>query len=118
MAGIAEDPVRDEESGAWLPFSWSGVTLYAGGASTVRVRLVRDAATGAVAMRIADGAGAPVAVVDALVTRPLPDARSVSGQSGSLYRLAWQRRHHGPRSAGPRVLRGSGGHGGGRVRRR
>ncbi|WP_329424274.1 type I polyketide synthase [Streptosporangium sp. NBC_01495] len=91
MAGIAEDPVRDEESGAWLPFSWSGVTLYAGGASTVRVRLVRDAATGAVAMRIADGAGAPVAVVDALVTRPLPDARSVSGQSGSLYRLAWQR---------------------------
>ncbi|GAA4184160.1 type I polyketide synthase [Streptosporangium oxazolinicum] len=96
MAGIAEDPVRDEESGAWLPFSWSGVTLYAGGASTVRVRLVRDAAGRAVAMRIADGAGAPVAVVDALVTRPLPDARSASGQSvsgpsGSLYRLAWQR---------------------------
>ncbi|KOV34270.1 beta-ketoacyl synthase, partial [Streptomyces sp. XY431] len=52
-----------------LPFSWSGVTLHATGADAIRVRLA-PAGPDAVALTVADAAGAPVATVDALVLRP------------------------------------------------
>ncbi|MGC1852001.1 MAG: SDR family NAD(P)-dependent oxidoreductase, partial [Solirubrobacterales bacterium] len=63
--GIAKESSADVE----LPFSWSQVHLHTGGARELRVRLSLDG--DAVAMQIADGAGAPVAAVGALAMRPL-----------------------------------------------
>ncbi|MEV0186863.1 acyltransferase domain-containing protein, partial [Streptomyces sp. NPDC050625] len=51
-----------------LPFSWSGVRLHAVGGSALRVRLTRTAPD-AVAVAIADTAGAPVISVDTLTMR-------------------------------------------------
>ncbi|GAA1642988.1 type I polyketide synthase [Actinoplanes couchii] len=52
-----------------VPFAWRGVTLHAGGASTVRVRLRRDGDS--LTLAVTDPAGTPVATVESLVTRPL-----------------------------------------------
>jgi len=46
-----------------LPFAWTGVSLHAAGATTLRVRLRGNAVT------IADPTGAPVASIDALALR-------------------------------------------------
>ncbi|MEU7277127.1 SDR family NAD(P)-dependent oxidoreductase, partial [Streptomyces asiaticus] len=58
----------------WLPFAWNGVSLWAAGASTVRVRLTphRDGDEGERGLRlvVADAVGDPVLTVDSLVTRP------------------------------------------------
>ncbi len=63
---------------AWLPFAWSGVTLHAGGAAAVRLRM---APTGDSSMSIAlaDGTGAPVATAESLALRPAEPARSATG---------------------------------------
>ncbi|MEU3343246.1 acyltransferase domain-containing protein, partial [Streptomyces sp. NPDC006668] len=55
---------------AVVPFAWEGVRVHAVGATALRVRL---SATGAesVTLTVADGAGMPVASVDALVLRQL-----------------------------------------------
>ncbi|MFE2272684.1 type I polyketide synthase [Streptomyces lavendulae] len=53
-----------------LPFAWSGVSLYAGGASALRVRLTPAGAEG-VRLEIADATGAPVAGVASLGLRPV-----------------------------------------------
>ncbi|GAA4011764.1 type I polyketide synthase [Allokutzneria multivorans] len=54
--------------GPLLPFAWSGVSLRAAGASTLRVRLT-SAGTDAVSILVADGRGEPVASVDSLALR-------------------------------------------------
>ncbi|MFH8371890.1 acyltransferase domain-containing protein, partial [Streptomyces sp. NPDC018031] len=74
-----------------LPFSWTGVELYAGGAAAVRVRLT-PSGPDAVTVAVADTTGAPVASVDALVLRPvsagaLREARG--GVRDALFRLDW-----------------------------
>ncbi len=51
-----------------LPFSWSGVTLHAAGATALRVRL-SPAGKDAVALLLADDSGRPVASVASLVLR-------------------------------------------------
>ncbi|MEV6943138.1 type I polyketide synthase [Streptomyces sp. NPDC051172] len=58
-----------------VPFAWTGVRLYAVGASEVRVRVVPTGAD-ALSLTLADQAGRPVARVDSLVTRepPVPTA--------------------------------------------
>ncbi|MFD4509060.1 type I polyketide synthase [Streptomyces sp. NPDC058457] len=63
---------------AWLPFAWSGVTLHAGGAAAVRLRM---APTGDSSMSVAlfDGTGAPVATAESLALRPAAPARSATG---------------------------------------
>ncbi|MEV0006432.1 SDR family NAD(P)-dependent oxidoreductase, partial [Micromonospora sp. NPDC050980] len=76
-------------SGPMLPFSWSGVRLFARGASTLRVRLT-PADDDGVTVRLADAAGAPVASIDRLVLRawdgtPTPDA----GIRAALLRVDW-----------------------------
>ncbi|MGC9501890.1 SDR family NAD(P)-dependent oxidoreductase, partial [Streptomyces sp. WG7] len=53
-----------------LPFAWSGVSLHAGGASALRVRLTPAGAEG-VRLEIADASGAPVAAVESLGLRPV-----------------------------------------------
>ncbi|MEU7426176.1 type I polyketide synthase [Streptomyces sp. NPDC040750] len=77
---------------ALLPFAWSGVRLYATGATALRVR-VRHLGTGTVALMLADPEGAPVATVDSLTLRPLRTealaAAARSARAGALYRVDW-----------------------------
>ncbi|MEU4227085.1 type I polyketide synthase [Nonomuraea sp. NPDC026600] len=78
------DPTAQEVS---LPFTWSGLSLYAEGASTLRVRLTRSGSD-ELSLRLADPSGAPVAAVESLLSRPLstsaPDPRRES-----MFRIGW-----------------------------
>ncbi|WP_396135234.1 type I polyketide synthase [Amycolatopsis sp. A133] len=69
-----------------MPFSWSGVTLHASGATALRVRLT-PAGDNAVTVAVCDQSGAPVASVDSLVLRPISAAAAAPVQHGSLFRL-------------------------------
>ncbi|MEU9968285.1 type I polyketide synthase [Streptomyces malaysiensis] len=74
-----------------LPFAWSGVALYASGASALRVRLVLRGADG-VRLEIADSAGAPVAAVDSLVLRAVSAEQVRAARAAyheSLFRVEW-----------------------------
>ncbi|WP_410658219.1 SDR family NAD(P)-dependent oxidoreductase [Amycolatopsis sp. lyj-112] len=75
-----------EDGRARLPFSWSGVSLAAQGATALRVRLTGE--DGTLSLAIADGTGAPVATVDGLVVRPV-DPAQLAGGDGSLFRVDW-----------------------------
>ncbi|WP_344599208.1 polyketide synthase dehydratase domain-containing protein, partial [Streptomyces violaceusniger] len=79
------------EGGARLPFSWSGVSLHAVGASVLRVRLSAVGAD-AVSLAVADGAGRAVLSVDSLVLRPVSAEQLESARTAyheSLYRVEW-----------------------------
>ncbi len=74
---------------AGLPFSWSGVTLYASEATALRVRL-GFRPDGSVAIDATDPNGLPVASVEALAVRPIDlDALRPAGGPESLYRVQW-----------------------------
>ncbi|GDY53748.1 hypothetical protein SVIO_043710 [Streptomyces violaceusniger] len=74
-----------------LPFAWTGVSLYASGAVTLRVRMAAVGGDG-VRLEIADATGAPVAAVDSLVLRPVSAEQLESARTAyheSLYRVEW-----------------------------
>ncbi|MFF8659812.1 type I polyketide synthase, partial [Streptomyces huasconensis] len=73
-----------------LPFSWTGVRLYATGATTVRVRLA-PAGTGGVTVTMTDGGGLPLASIDSLALRPVTgdQLRAARGHGDWLYRTGW-----------------------------
>ncbi|ARQ72082.1 hypothetical protein CAG99_00555 [Streptomyces marincola] len=80
-------------SGLRLPFVWSGVSLVASGAVSVRVRLVRSGVDG-LSVVVADGVGGLVARVESLVLRPvsvgqLSAAAGVGAELESLFRVEW-----------------------------
>ncbi|MFD0382398.1 polyketide synthase dehydratase domain-containing protein [Streptomyces stramineus] len=80
-----------EDRPALMPFSWSGVSVYAAGASVLRVKLSLTG-TESAALTVADGVGAPVATVASLALRPLStDALRDAGAAGrdGLLRVAW-----------------------------
>ncbi|MDT0493306.1 type I polyketide synthase [Streptomyces griseus] len=80
------DPDRPS---AGLPFSWSGVRLYASAATALRVRL-GFRPDGSVAIDATDPNGLPVASVEALAVRPIDlDALRPGGGPESLYRVKW-----------------------------
>ncbi|MEU1672573.1 SDR family NAD(P)-dependent oxidoreductase [Streptomyces roseifaciens] len=82
-AGLGEP----EEGAARLPFSWTGVSLYAAGATALRVRIT---GTDVTTLQLADATGAPVAAVDGLTARTVdPGALAAAGRSDGLYRLDW-----------------------------
>ncbi|MDX3848927.1 type I polyketide synthase [Streptomyces europaeiscabiei] len=70
MKAVPGDDTAGQD-GVLLPFSWSGVELYATGAGELRVRVgVRDTATGRhLTVEAADATGAPVARVQGLEMR-------------------------------------------------
>ncbi|MFI6108907.1 type I polyketide synthase, partial [Streptomyces sp. NPDC051310] len=74
-----------------LPFAWSGVTLHAVGATSVRVR-VAPAGPDAVSVTLTDPAGAPVASVDRLTLLPVSQ-RQLTGAAdttgNALFRTDW-----------------------------
>ncbi len=85
--------VADERIETVLPFSWQGVSLYAAGASRVRVRLA-PVGTGAVSVDLADASGLPVLSVRELVTRAvsaeqLTAAVAARSGSGELLDVVW-----------------------------
>nr|WP_280142983.1 type I polyketide synthase [Streptomyces hygroscopicus] len=70
-----------------VPFSWSGVTLHATGATSVRVVLeARTPET--LSLELTDADGAPVASVAELVTRQASPAQLAS-RGARLYELTW-----------------------------
>ncbi|MGY1583073.1 SDR family NAD(P)-dependent oxidoreductase [Streptomyces sp. MN13] len=82
-----------EEAGrALLPFSWTGVSLHAAGATDVRVRLA-PAGADAFALTVTDPSGEPVVTADALTVRPVSaeqfDTARGTGHDGSLLRTEW-----------------------------
>ncbi|MBB4781042.1 acyl transferase domain-containing protein/acyl carrier protein [Streptomyces rapamycinicus] len=89
VALIASD---EDEGAARIPFAWSGVRLYASGASVVRVRLTR-AGSDAVALEVADAAGQPVISIESLALRPISAEQLQAAQTSrydSLFQLDWQ----------------------------
>ncbi|WNV84059.1 type I polyketide synthase [Umezawaea sp. Da 62-37] len=72
-----------------LPFAWSGVRLYSTGAKSLRVKL--SASGESIAIRLADGTGAPVAAVDSLALRAISADQLAGAPSHveSLYRVEW-----------------------------
>ncbi|MFF3155621.1 SDR family NAD(P)-dependent oxidoreductase [Streptomyces sp. NPDC057910] len=88
----ATDLATDQPAGAptRVPFSWTGVSLYASGASAVRVRILPGGPDTA-ALHLYDATGAPVARVDAVVSRPLDEGalRAERAHPGVPMRLDW-----------------------------
>ncbi|MGW6396502.1 SDR family NAD(P)-dependent oxidoreductase, partial [Streptomyces sp. NPDC055103] len=86
----AADPERPDL--IRLPFSWTGVTLHAAGATTVRVRLT-PAGRDTVTLAVADGSGAPVATVESLALLPVAKDRVPRPEdgrtAGGLFRMEW-----------------------------
>ncbi|WP_235783782.1 type I polyketide synthase [Amycolatopsis orientalis] len=81
----------DEDGETRLPLLWTGVTLHATGAAALRVR-VAPAGPDAVAVDVADLAGAPVASIASLVARPVSAEQLAAARSAgrdALYRLDW-----------------------------
>ncbi|MBL1110311.1 SDR family NAD(P)-dependent oxidoreductase, partial [Streptomyces sp. 5-8] len=77
----------DAQDTARLPFSWTGVSLHAAGATALRVRLHGGET---LSLQLADPTGAPVAEVEALVSRPAdPAALDAGARVDDLYRLDW-----------------------------
>ncbi|WP_432590040.1 SDR family NAD(P)-dependent oxidoreductase [Streptomyces sp. HD1123-B1] len=97
-AALLVDPAGETaaDDTLWLPFSWTGVTLWASGATTVRVRLSPHAhdteARRTLRVSVADAVGDPVLTVDALELRPAraDQLRTVTrtGTDG-LFTLDW-----------------------------
>ncbi|HWX45365.1 MAG TPA: SDR family NAD(P)-dependent oxidoreductase, partial [Solirubrobacteraceae bacterium] len=72
-----------------LPFSWSGVALYARGASSLRARL-SPAGQDAVSIVLSDETGTPVASVASLSTRPITAAQlHATPETDALFALDW-----------------------------
>ncbi|XXS68128.1 SDR family NAD(P)-dependent oxidoreductase [Sorangium sp. So ce131] len=75
-----------------LPFVFGGVGLYATGASRLRVRLSSGGGEGGIQARLADAEGRPVALIEALRTRPVSPTQlrsSVPAARDGLYRVDW-----------------------------
>ncbi|WP_232533701.1 type I polyketide synthase [Plantactinospora sp. KBS50] len=74
-----------------LPFSWTGVSRHAVGASTLRIR-VAPTGPDTVSLLMADPTGAPVLAVGALTMRPVSPEQLAASRPDArppLYRLAW-----------------------------
>ncbi|MGW0396207.1 polyketide synthase dehydratase domain-containing protein, partial [Streptomyces sp. NPDC003042] len=83
--------VVDDDRVALLPFSWSGVSVHATGAATLRVRITLTGPEVA-SLTVADGSGAPVATVESLLLRPLSKEALREANSAArdgLFKVAW-----------------------------
>ncbi|MFJ9847761.1 polyketide synthase dehydratase domain-containing protein, partial [Kitasatospora sp. NPDC101155] len=93
VQGVGLGTFTSGEAQGWLPFSWSGVSLRAVGATELRVRLA-PAGTDAVSVEVADTTGTPVAAVESLLLRPVTPgqiqaARGAGAGRDSLFRVDW-----------------------------
>ncbi|MEO6086871.1 MAG: SDR family NAD(P)-dependent oxidoreductase, partial [Umezawaea sp.] len=78
-----------EDGARGLPFDWTGVSLHAGGASLLRLRVTRTGAD-SVALAATDVGGAPVISVESLVLRSPSDQRAAAPDvRDALFRVEW-----------------------------
>ncbi|WP_327259566.1 type I polyketide synthase [Streptomyces sp. NBC_01240] len=78
------------ESGPRLPFAWSGVELFAVGATVLRVAIRPEGES--ITVQAADGTGAPVALVRSLMSRAVSAGQlSASGHAAddALFAVEW-----------------------------
>ncbi|MER5640661.1 SDR family NAD(P)-dependent oxidoreductase [Kitasatospora sp. NPDC002227] len=88
VGGLFDD---DPASPGRLPFSFNQVTLHATGASVLRARL-RRTGPDAVEILVADAEGAPVAVIEPLLLRPMSAESAAPSAADDLYRVEWAER--------------------------
>ncbi|MGF1429061.1 SDR family NAD(P)-dependent oxidoreductase, partial [Kitasatospora sp. LaBMicrA B282] len=76
--------------GVWLPFSWEAVSLFATGATTIRVAL-RSTSEDTVRVTAVDPAGKPVLVAEAMRMRRADPTQLTPAAAGldSLFSLEW-----------------------------
>ncbi|MEV0263452.1 SDR family NAD(P)-dependent oxidoreductase [Streptomyces sp. NPDC050617] len=89
--GLPGAPGAREHPEGRMPFSWTGVTLHASGATALRVRLAPDGRD-AVSLMAADPTGRPVATVESLALRPAADGQLATGRAGfheNLFQVEW-----------------------------
>ncbi|WP_174900188.1 type I polyketide synthase, partial [Acrocarpospora macrocephala] len=84
FAGLGDWRLGGSE-GVLLPFSWGGVSLHAGGASLLRVRLARTG-DDSVSVTAVDAAGEMVLSMRSLVLRPVSADRFALASSGTMGR--------------------------------
>ncbi|MFD9195588.1 SDR family NAD(P)-dependent oxidoreductase [Streptomyces phaeochromogenes] len=85
-----------DAGGPVLPFSWSGVRVWASGAVAARVRLAPALSGGGVSVELADASGQRIASVDSLTLRQstlnaLESGMGTAGRTGGLFRTEWVR---------------------------
>ncbi|WP_344599051.1 SDR family NAD(P)-dependent oxidoreductase, partial [Streptomyces violaceusniger] len=71
-----------------LPFAWTGVTLHAVGATTLRVAL-SPVGPDAISLLAMDGTGAPVLTAASLALRPVSEGGFGGAHDDSLFRVDW-----------------------------
>ncbi|MCX4736638.1 type I polyketide synthase [Streptomyces sp. NBC_01363] len=87
--GQSDDPEGARQTA--LPFAWSGVCVYATGATSLRVRIT-PAGNDGVRLHLADPTGQPVAVVEQLAMRPVSADQIAAARDGAdtpLYVVEW-----------------------------
>ncbi|MFI6118182.1 beta-ketoacyl synthase N-terminal-like domain-containing protein, partial [Kitasatospora sp. NPDC051164] len=110
---IADGSTGEGPRRARIPFSWNGVTLYAAGATALRLRLT-EAGQDTASLLLADETGRPVAVVESLVSREVSEEQVRSARGGfvdSLYRVEWTVLPVSQAPAGRWAVLGAGGFG-------
>ncbi|HVV11366.1 type I polyketide synthase [Amycolatopsis sp.] len=98
----------DQGSGRMLlPFSWSGLTVHAVGATAVLAKVSRTAPDTA-ALTLADPAGLPVLSVESLALREVEGAKLGSGETqDALFQLDWTAAEPGENTPGQFVVLGA-----------
>ncbi|CAM5271031.1 Polyketide synthase OS=Streptomyces fumanus OX=67302 GN=GCM10018772_36640 PE=4 SV=1 [Streptomyces fumanus] len=95
------------DAGPALPFAYRGVSLHASGASALRVRITPAGKDG-VGIRLADPNGAPVAVIESLVSRPVPTGGLDATGGGrspleQMFLVGWEELRVAPAAPGETV---------------
>ncbi|WP_420877666.1 SDR family NAD(P)-dependent oxidoreductase, partial [Streptomyces mobaraensis] len=89
---LGRDDDADSDGGQTaLPFAWTGVTVHATGATSLRVAVTTTANDG-LRLRLADPAGRPVATVTELAMRPVTADQVAAARDGadtSLHVVEW-----------------------------
>ncbi|QWF78545.1 type I polyketide synthase [Amycolatopsis sp. CA-230715] len=87
--GLGTLTTAESGAGPALPFAWSGVSLYATGATELRVKL-SPTESGGVSVAVADSAGAPVASIESLSLRSVSaDQLGSAAGPDSLFGVDW-----------------------------
>ncbi|GAB6898876.1 type I polyketide synthase [Kineosporia succinea] len=80
----------------WLPFSWSGVSLHAAGATALRARIVLGP-EGTAELTLADASGSPVATIEKVTFR------AGNTSATDLYGVVWKPVPSAPGEAAPEI---------------
>ncbi|MEV6931030.1 beta-ketoacyl synthase N-terminal-like domain-containing protein, partial [Dactylosporangium sp. NPDC051485] len=81
LLGSGPSPLR-------LPFAWTGVAWYRGGATALRVRLSPRGGE-SLSLAVADETGAPVLSAESVLLRPVSPERLAAARGDAMYVLNW-----------------------------